>query len=231
MNDTDQRLSADDIEALLPWYAAGTLDAQEADQVKAALAADAELSRRLDLVREEMNEAIVLNESLGVPSSRVMEKLFADIDRERRVVRDPATPGGFGGWLADLLTPRVFAFGAGAAMLLIALEAGVIAKLATQDRVTPPSFEPTSARGSATRGFEIGAFALVRFSPQATMAEVTRFLDSRDAAIVDGPRPGGPGSLYRVRIARNYVPREELERLVRDFQSGSNLIAMAVPTE
>jgi anti-sigma factor RsiW len=80
MNDTNQRLSADDIEALLPWYAAGTLDVREADQVEAALATDAELTRRLGLVREEMTEAVVLNESLGVPSARVMEKLFQVID-------------------------------------------------------------------------------------------------------------------------------------------------------
>jgi hypothetical protein len=228
MNDTNQRMSADDIEALLPWYAAGTLDAREADQVEAALSTDAELTRRLDLVREEMTEAIVLNESLGVPSGRMMEKLFQAIDRERRVARNPMRSG-FGSWLADLLTPRAFAFGAGAAMLLITLEAGVIAKLAMQDRGVvepPPSYQPS---GGATRGLEIGAFALVRFSPQASMADVTRFLDSRDAAIVDGPRPGGPGSLYKVRIARSYVPREELERLVRDFAS-SNLVAMAVPT-
>jgi hypothetical protein len=231
MNDTNQRLPVEDIEALLPWYAAGTLDAQEADQVKAALASDAELSRRLALVREEMNEAIVLNESLGAPSSRVMEKLFAAINREPRPVV-AAQGGGFGGWLADLLTPRAFAFGAGAAMLLIALEAGVIAKLATQGRVEPGgSFQPQSDL-APTRGFEVGAFALVRFSPQASMADVTRFLNSRDAMIVNGPQPGGPGSLYRVRIARNYVPREELERLVKDFQSGSNnVVAMAMPTE
>jgi hypothetical protein len=228
MNDTNQRLPADDIEALLPWYAAGTLDAREADQVEAALSTDAELSRRLDLVREEMTETVVLNESLGVPSARMMEKLFQAIDRERRVARDPAR-NGFGGWLADLLTPRAFAFGAGIAVFLIAVEAGVIAKLATQDRVPPPSsYQPSG--GAITRGLEIGAFALVRFAPQASMADVTRFLDSRDAAIVDGPRPGGPGSLYKVRIARNYVPREELDRLVRDFQASSNLIAMAVPT-
>ena len=81
MNDTNQRLPVDDIEALLPWYAAGTLDAREADQVEAAIATDAELARRLDLVREEMTEAIVLNEALGVPSARVMEKLFQVIDR------------------------------------------------------------------------------------------------------------------------------------------------------
>jgi hypothetical protein len=230
MNDTNQRLSADDIEALLPWYAAGTLDTREANQVEAALAADAELSRRLDLVREEMTEAIVLNESLGVPSARMMEKLFQAIDRERRVVRDPARSG-FGSWLADWLTPRAFAFGAGAAVLLIALEAGVIAKLAMQDRVeTGGSFGPASVPSAPTRGLEFGAFALVRFAPQASMADVTRFLNSRDAVIVDGPQPGGPGGLYKVRIARNYVPSEELERLIKDFQASSNLVAMAVPT-
>jgi hypothetical protein len=63
------------------------------------------------------------------------------------------------------------------------------------------------------------------------MGDITRFLDARGAVIVDGPRPGGPGGLYRVRVARNYVGKEELERLVREFQSASNLVSMAVPAE
>jgi hypothetical protein len=227
MNDTNQRLSTDDIEALLPWYAAGTLDAQEAAQVEAALTADTELARRLDLVREEMTEAIILNEALGVPSARVMENLFKAIDLERRPAR-PATLGSLSGWLGNILTPRSFAFAAGAAMLVIALEAGVIAKLAMQDRIEHGPFTPQAT--TTTRGFEIGTFVLVRFTPQASMAEVTRFLDSRDAAIVDGPRPDGPSGLYKVRIARNYLLRDDLERLVKDFQS-SNIVAMAVPTD
>jgi hypothetical protein len=232
MNDTNQRLSADDIEALLPWYAAGTLDVREADKVEAALATDAELRRRLDLVREEMTEAIILNEALGVPSARVMEKLFKAIDQERRVARDPAARAGMGSWLADLLTPRAFAFGAGAAALLITLEAGVIAKLVMQDRPESQTTYETQSTppGPGTRSIEIGAFALVRFSPQASMAEVTRFLNLREALIVDGPQPGGSGGLYRVRVARSYLSKEELERLLKDFQSGSNnVVTMAVP--
>jgi hypothetical protein len=63
------------------------------------------------------------------------------------------------------------------------------------------------------------------------MADVTCFLDAHDAVIVDGPRPGGPGGMYRVRIARHYVGKDELDRLVREFQSASNLISMTVPTE
>src|SRR5262245_20279480 len=122
MNEANQKLSADDIEALLPWYAAGTLDTREAAHVAgAALRADAELARRFDLVREEMDEAILLNEALGVPSARVMENLFKAIDKERRIARGPAATRGLGGFLMDLFTPRSFAFAAGAAVVIITL--------------------------------------------------------------------------------------------------------------
>jgi anti-sigma-K factor RskA len=71
-----------EIEALLPWYAAGTLSRGDADRVEQALAGDRELARRYDLVREELAETIHLNETLGAPSARAMEKLFAAIDAE-----------------------------------------------------------------------------------------------------------------------------------------------------
>jgi hypothetical protein len=157
-----------------------------------------------------------------------MENLFKAIDKERKIGRAPAR-GGLG-WFADLFTPRAFAFAAGAAVIVIMLQAGVIAKLVLQDHAeTGSSFEPASA--PATRGFEIGSFALVRFAPQASIADISRFLDSRDAVIVDGPRPGGPGGMYRVRVARTYVSKDELDRLVKEFQSSGNLVIMAVPTE
>src|SRR5215467_13925099 len=114
MSKTNQKMSADDIEALLPWYATGTLNRDEADEVEAALAADPELARRFDLVREEMTETILLNEALGVPSARVMENLFKAIDKERKAARAPVSSG-LTAWLADLFTPRSFAFAAGAA--------------------------------------------------------------------------------------------------------------------
>ena len=137
-----------------------------------------------------------------------------------------------GGWLIGLFTPRAFALTAGAAVVVMMLQAGVIAKLVLQDRgETHSSFETQSTPPATTRGLELGSFALVRFAPQANMAEVTRFLDAHDAVIVDGPRPGGPGGMYRVRIARHYVGKDELDRLVKEFQSASNLISMAVPTE
>ena len=71
-----------EIEDLLPWHAAGTLSAREAQSVEAALARDPELKRRYELVREELAQTIHLNETLGAPSARAMTELFAKIDAE-----------------------------------------------------------------------------------------------------------------------------------------------------
>jgi hypothetical protein len=236
MNKTNQKMSADDIEALLPWYAAGTLDGREADEVEAALAADQELARRFDLVREEMTETILLNEALGVPSARVMENLFKAIDKERKSVRAPAAHSGLGAWLADLLTPRAFAFAAGAAVIIIMLQAGVITKMMLQGSAPHEIGNSGGNFGTASAcppscGPEMGAFVLVRFSPQASIADITRFLDSRDAVIVDGPRPGGAAGMYRVRVAEMQLPKADLDRVVKEFQSSGNLVSMVVPTE
>src|SRR5262249_31608798 len=70
------------IEKLLPWHATGTLSRRDADRVEQALAGDRELARRYKLVRQELAETTRLNETLGAPSARAMEKLFAAINAE-----------------------------------------------------------------------------------------------------------------------------------------------------
>jgi hypothetical protein len=70
------------IEELLPWHATGTLSRRDADRIEQALAGDRELARRYELVRQELIETTRLNETLGAPSARAMEKLFPAIDAE-----------------------------------------------------------------------------------------------------------------------------------------------------
>jgi anti-sigma-K factor RskA len=82
MNAINNEPEHQEIEALLPWYAAGTLSRRDANRVEQALAGDRELARQYDLVREELVETIHLNETLGAPSARAMERLFAAIDAE-----------------------------------------------------------------------------------------------------------------------------------------------------
>lgn len=229
MMKTNENNAPDNLEELLPWHAAGTLNSRDADVVEKALAQDKELARRFAMVREEMTETILLNEALGVPSARVMDNLFKAIDKERKGARKETT-GGIGAWLVELFSPRVLAFSASAAAIVILLQAGVITKLVLEDQ-DAGSYETASAPASATRGIEVGSYALVRFTPQASMTEVTKFLDSRGVVIVDGPRPGGPGGMYRVRVARTYLSPDQLDRAVKEFQAASNLISFAAPTE
>ena len=59
-----------EIELLLPFHAAGTLNARDARRVDDALAGDPDLARQYAVIREEYAETIHLNESLGAPSAR-----------------------------------------------------------------------------------------------------------------------------------------------------------------
>ena len=74
--------SRQEIEELLPWYATGTLSGPDAERVEQALAGDRELVRRYELIRRELAETSCLNEALGAPSARAMDKLFAAINAE-----------------------------------------------------------------------------------------------------------------------------------------------------
>jgi hypothetical protein len=234
MNSND-RLSQGDLEDLLPWHAAGTLDANEAAEVERALAADPEMARRFALVREELTETILLNESLGAPSARAMETLFRAIDQDRKedrkVVRRAANAPSLGARIAEFFSPRAMAWTAAAAVVVVMLQAGVIARMALQEPDGAKSYETASfetASAPVTRGLSIGSYALVRFAPQASIADVNKFLDGRNAAIVDGPKPGG---IYRVRVAEGSVSRAELGRLVKEMEAAKSIVSFAAATE
>src|SRR5262249_9255533 len=172
----DKAPKREDIEVLLPWHAAGTLSRRDAERVEQALASDAELARRFELVREEMAETIHLNESLGAPSARAAQRLFAAIDAEGASAKR-RTGFDFSGWLAGLIeqvSPRALAWSAAAAGLAIVLQAGLLAGLVIKEK---GATYQTASYGEATATAP-GSFALVRFNPAASIADITRFFDS-----------------------------------------------------
>jgi hypothetical protein len=235
---SNHKLSLGDLEELLPWHAAGTLDSDEAAEVERALAADPELARRFALVREELTETILLNESLGAPSARAMETLFRAIDQDRKVVRRVASPS-LGARVAQFFSPRMLAWSASAAAVIVLLQAGVITRLVMQEHESAappvqaaasatdaPTFETASA--PITRGLEVDSYALVRFAPQASIADINKFLDDRNAAIVDGPKAGG---VYRVRVAHGSLSRPQLARTVKELEADKSIVSFAAPSE
>ena len=212
-----------DVELLLPWHAAGTLNRRDAARVEQALANDNELAARYKLVREELGEAIRLNESLGAPSARAMEKLFAKIDAEP--VRKPSVSFNLGAWLTDFVSgfsPRTLAYGATAAALAIVLQAGILAGVFVKERAIGPqlaSYEQNENHGT-------GSFVLIRFNPQASAADITKFLEDNKAVVVGGPAAGS--GLYRLRVAETALSQDALGAVVKNMAK-SPVVGFTVP--
>jgi hypothetical protein len=213
-----------EIEELLPWHAAGTLSRRDAQRVEEALARDPELAHRYALVREELGGTIHLNESLGAPSARAMEKLFAGIDAEP--VRRQAAPLNFGTRIAEFfasLSPRTLAWSAGAAAVAILLQAGLLAGIMLNE--TKTSGYQTASAPTTDPG--VGAFTLIRFAPQASSDDITRFLEANKLSIAAGPMAGG---LYKVRVAVTGIPKAELARIVKKLQE-DKVVSFIATTE
>jgi anti-sigma factor RsiW len=211
-----------DIEELLPWHAAGTLSLREAQSVEAALASDPELARRYELVREELAQTVALNESLGAPSARAMDALFAKIDAEP--ARHPAMSLDLGGRLRTFfasLSPRTLAYAGTAAALAIMLQAAVIGGFVIKDQ-SADGYRTASAPASATDG----TYAVIQFKPQASAADITKFLETNKLSIADGPSAGG---LYRVRIAAKKLPKADVTRTIKTLQIDPVIGLIAVP--
>lgn len=225
----NEALERQEIESLLPWHAAGTLSRRDTQRVEAALASDRELARQYELVREELAETILLNETLGAPSARAREKLFAVIDAESARTRKTSFSFDFGSRIAEYFSgfsTRTLAWSGAAAVLAIVIQAGLLATVFINERAEQRSYQTVSLEQRT--GVTEGAFAVVRFDPQASVAAITNFLDAHKATVVDGPKPGG---LYRIRIAATKLPKDELSTRIRRMQEGSQIVGFIAPVE
>ena len=217
-----------EIEMLLPWHAAGTLNARDARRVEEALARDPDLARQYAVIREEYAETIHLNESLGAPSVRAMQKLFAAIDGEP--VRKPSVTSRISTGIAQFfasLSPRTLAWSAGAAAVALLLQAGVIgtvllggqtyqtASLNTAERAAPaPMTRELAATGTPPR-------ALVRFAPEAKMADINTLLDSYQATVL-----GGANGLFRLQFGSKSMSKDEVSGLMSKLR-GEKIVSLA----
>jgi hypothetical protein len=209
----------EEIEAMLPWFAAGTLNRRDAARVEAALKSDTDLAQRFELVREELGETIRVNEDLGAPSSRALKALFEKIDAE--APRQQAVSFNLIGRISEFVAsfaPRTLAYAGGVAALALVLQAGVITSLVT-DRGAG-SYKTVSVDPGQ------GAFVQIRFAPTATAADITKFLEDSKAVVVDGPK----GGMYRVRVAVTGMPKEELARIVKQMQDNKS-VSLAAPVQ
>jgi anti-sigma-K factor RskA len=210
-----------DIEALLPWHAAGTLSRRDSDRVEQALASDRELARRYELVREELNETIHLNETLGAPSARAMEKLFAAIDAEAPVAKKSSF--NFTTRLVEFVSsfsPRALAYAGTAAALALVVQAAVLTTVVVRNQDTPANHSLASDSTLSNQR------AVVRFTANATLADVTRFLDVNKATVVHGPNRGG---MYEIQLAASPMSDSDFNSAIQRMRAATSIVAMVVP--
>ena len=217
-----------EIELLLPWHAAGTLNARDARRVDEALARDPELARQYAVIREEYAETIDLNESLGAPSARAMQKLFAAIDmepaRKPRAGRNIAAR--FTGFFATL-SPRTLAWSASLGALALLLQAGVIGAVLLNNRAASFETASLSTNEPITRDLAAAALprALVRFAPGARVADVTALLDKYQASIIEGAK----GGMFKLQFGNRAMSKDEVAGLLSRLQN-EKIVSLAVAT-
>jgi hypothetical protein len=217
-----------EIEMLLPFHAAGTLNARDTRRVDEALAGDPELARQYAVIAEEYAETIHLNESLGAPSARAMQKLFAAIDAEPQRKRSASL--NFSARVTAFfssLSPRTLAWSASLGALVLLLQAGVIGAILMRDQTSTFQTASLSTNAPNTRSLEGGAppRALVRFAPDALVAEIIAVLDGYQASIVDGPK----GGMFRLQFGNRAMTEDEVSGLMSKLQR-EKIVSLAVAT-
>ncbi|MCA6117642.1 hypothetical protein J6524_22615 [Bradyrhizobium sp. WSM 1738] len=221
-----------EIEMLLPFHAAGTLNARDARRVEEALASDPELARQYAVIREEYAETISLNESLGAPSARAMQKLFAAIDGEPE--RKPSVSTNFSARVSEFfarLSPRTLAWSASLGAVALLLQAGVIGAVlmknqtASYQTASLSMNEPSSAPITRDLGSSIAPpRALVRFTPEARIADITALLDTYQASIIDGAK----GGMFRLQFGKP-MSKDEAAGVISRLQR-EKIVSLAVAT-
>jgi hypothetical protein len=214
-----------EIELLLPWHAAGTLNPRDARRVEEALARDPDLARQFAVIREEFAETIGMNETLGAPSARAMQKLFAAIDAEP--AREPSALSSLStrisGFFASL-SPRTLAWSASLGALALVVQAGVIGAVVMNNQGSTFQTASLSTNEPITREFRTDVApprAFVRFAPDAKMSDIDALLDSYQASIIDTK-----GRMFRLQFGDRAMSKEEAKSLLTKLQ-GEKIVSDA----
>jgi anti-sigma-K factor RskA len=219
---SDKLSERDEIEALLPWYVTGRLDAREHARVERYVQEHPEIHAHLALAREESDATVTANEAIKAPGRAALDRLRASVaaaPRRRSLgVAFGNLANRFSDWIADLAPPQL-ALAAAVAALLVMLQAAAIGALVLE-RAGAPAYQ--TAGGGETAGESIEL--LVGFTDTATMGDIAALLKKLDAAVVDGPRAG----LYRLRLPDS---GEEGRKAAIETLNQSGVVSSVLPGE
>jgi anti-sigma factor RsiW len=228
-NTQNQITEREAIEAMLPWYESGQLDAEDTKRVEAYLSAHPDMASQLALVEEERVEAVQMNEARGAPAAGALDRLMETIDQHE--VNNPSlasTKTALWGWASKLLgapVPASMQWVAAAAAVLIVVQGVSLGVLMTSGVPQGPGYETASGLGQTAAQ---GTFALVQFAEGARAEDINGILTEMGFTIVDGPKPGG---IYKIRISDEVLEVEKRDTILKKLLAQQNLISFAAPAE
>jgi len=230
MNENNTEMTEQEaIEALLPWYESGQLDAEDRKRVEAYLSAHPDMEHQVSLVAEERGEAILLNEARGAPGAGALDRLMATIENEEAANPSLASVKPvLVGWMSKLFgtpVPAAMQWAGTAAAVLIVAQGIALGVLMTSGVSQGPGYETASG---PTQKAAAGSFALVQFSEDATAENINGLLTEMGLNIVDGPKPGG---VYKVRLSSATLEDSKRDTILRELLSHEGLVTLAVPAE
>lgn len=192
----------DEMEALLPFYLNGTLEGAELAAVEQWLATDPAGAEALEAAEAEFSSTTAANEAIRPPAgalSRFVEALEAQAGPERGAGARPASIVS----LFSRLRSAPAGIGWAVAAALLAL---VVVQQVTRPGGETSDFEVAGADNSLA----VAPFALVKFRPDARMADISAFLSDNGLKVITGPSADG---IFRIALPATGAP--DYDRLLK----------------
>ena len=224
MSETIETFSErEEVEMLLPWYVARTLDAGDVARVERYIADHPDMQMQLDLVRDEQAEATLSNEMLGMPAPDGLARLRQSIAAEMPASAKLAVAGQ-SIWdefksLFSAPTPRGVQWAGMAAALLLLLQAGVIGGMMTSSSPSGGGSTFEVAGGPKNTSGTV----VVRFASGATASAIADILADIDGQIIAGPKAGG---LFTVRVAAGDGGKVDLKAAIAKLKAAKGVVAL-----
>ncbi|MDQ2635145.1 MAG: anti-sigma factor [Pseudomonadota bacterium] len=175
----------DELEALLPFYLNGTLDGADLAAVEEWLADDPSAMAALEEAEAEFSGTSAANDAIRPPAD-ALSRFSRALDAE------PGPTGAAAPSALARLWGRFMAIPSGVAW---AAAAAAVALVLVQ-AVTEPGGRDATIEIAGSGQADL-PFALVTFSPDARLADVSAFLAEQGATITSGPVSGG---VFRIAI-------------------------------
>ena len=216
-------LTADEeIEALLAWYAAGTLSVADRTRVDSYLAAHPEAVAHVLLAREEREGVIAANDAIKLATDglKLAPAILARV-RSPQAVKPVSRFARALDWAGDFLSglePRQLAMAGLAAGVLLVAQTSLMGVLMAGRGAGGSTY------GTASGPALAGTYAMVGFAPDATAARIGLLLREDGLSIIDGPRADG---LYRVRLSTAKLSDAEAGQALARLTSRTSVVSFA----